>query len=118
MPLFRRPWPQALALSGAAGLAVAGLGTVPGMGLPGAFVMLLAEPVFGLLAAGPRLYPRDAAWPFALLLTWLVGALVPVAWMATRRWRGVARAAIFLLLWALSAMLGAVAFYWWGIAGR
>lgn len=117
MPATRRPWYQALALSFCAGLALAGLGTVPGMGLPGALVMLPATPFIAMLAEGGNMFPRDSAWPFMIGLTWLLGGLLPVAWMASRRWQGVARAVAFLLVWTALAMLGAVVLYWWGIVG-
>lgn len=94
----RRPWPHALAISVAAGLAVALLGTTPLMGLPGAFLLILADPFLRRLSRGDNLFPRDSAWPFALALTWLLGALLPVAWLSTRRWSGAARGPAFLLL--------------------
>lgn len=117
MPVTRRPWYQALALSICAGLAVAGLGTVPGMGLPGALVLLPATPFLAMLAEGHDLFPRDSAWPFMIGLTWMLGALLPPAWMATRRWRGWARGLAFLLVWMALATVGAVALYRWGIVG-
>lgn len=113
----RRPWTEALGISILAGLAVAGLGTAPGMGIPGALVLLPAEPFIAMLAEGPNLFPRDSAWPFALGLTWMLGALLPLAWMATRRWSGAVRGLAFLLLWTALATAGAVAMYWWGIVG-
>lgn len=115
--LIRRPGGQALGLSIGAGAAVAALGTAPLMGIPGALVLIPAEPFIRMLATGDNLFPRDSAWPFALGLTWMLGALLPVAWMATRRWRGAWRAAAFLALWTALATLGAVALYWWGIVG-
>lgn len=117
MPVQRRSWIAALALSTGAGLLVAGLGTAPGMGIPGALVLVPATPFLAMLAEGNNLFPRDSAWPFALALTWMLGALLPVAWMPTRRWQGVWRAVAFLALWTLLATLGAVALYWWGIVG-
>ncbi len=114
---LRRPWQQALALSVAAGVGVAGLGTVPLMGIPGALALIPAEPFLRMMASGNNLFPRDSAWPFALGMTWLLGALLPLAWMATRRWRGFGRAAAFLLLWTLLSTVGAAALYWWGIVG-
>jgi len=116
MPI-RRHWTAALALSAAAGLAVAGLGTVPLMGLPGAALLLPAGPFLALLAEGPNMFPRDSAWPFVLGLTWLLGAVLPVAWMATRRWHGLPRAVAFLSLWIVLGTLGAVLLYWYGIVG-
>ena len=117
MSIRRRPWAEALVLSIGAGVLVAGLGTVPGMGIPGALVLIPATPFLAMLAEGDNLFPRDTAWPFALALTWMLGALLPLAWMLTRRWQGMGRAVAFPALWTAMATLGAVAFYRWGIVG-
>jgi len=104
----RHPWPAALALFILAGALVGGLGTVPGMGLPGAIAIMPATPIPLLLSGGADPCPRDSAWGFAIIMTWAVGALLPVAWMVTRRWHGLLRGLSYALIWPGMASLGAL----------
>ena len=81
-----------------------------GLGLPGALVMVPAARLIAMMAEGDNLSPRASAWPFMLFLTWLLGTLLPVAWMASRRGHGPARAVTFRMIWWVQATL-----YRWGI---
>src|SRR5262249_28587278 len=74
------PWPPRRRLSGGARVlllaaALAGLGVVPLLGLPGAFILTVSLPVFGL--SDGDLHP-DSAWPIAILISllWPVGLLL------------------------------------------
>lgn len=72
-----RFWRAAL-LSVAAGAALSFFGLFPFVGLPGALSLPLAEPfVRGLY--GTSEFPRDSAWPWAILTTVALGPVVPAA---------------------------------------
>jgi len=116
----RRPWWRSALLSCLAGLALAGFGTVPGMGLPGALALVPAAPLILLLWGGTdaQMFPNDSAWPFAILTTWALGPLVPAAWLATRAlglsgWR---RALAVTAALAIGGAAVALAIYAWGVA--
>lgn len=78
-------WKSAL-FSTLAGAALAVFGNVPGMGIPGALMMIPATPLILLLhgLSPEQMFPRDSAWPFMILLTLALGPLVPLCWLATR----------------------------------
>ncbi len=80
-------WRRSAVLSSLAGGALSLLGTLLALGMPGAFVLLLAGPLISAIygVGETNLFPADAAWPFVLLLTLLMGPLVPVLWRWTRR---------------------------------
>jgi hypothetical protein len=111
-------WRSAL-LSLLAGAALSGLGTVPGMGLPGGLTLITAGPLILLIWGGTdaQMFPQDSAWPFAIFVTWCLGPLVPIAWLGTRAlgmagWRrGLAVAAILIG----GGTLAAIGVYAWGI---
>jgi hypothetical protein len=84
----KRPlWKSAL-FSFLAGAALAVFGNIPGMGLPGALLMVPATPLILLLygLSPAQMFPQDSAWPFMILLTLAMGPLVPLCWLATRFW--------------------------------
>jgi hypothetical protein len=117
----RRFWRSAL-LSTLAGAAVSGLGTIPGMGLPGALALVPASPFILAIWGGPEevLFPRDSAWPYAIMTTLALGPLVPAVWLGTRAlglsgWRRAAAVAAGMLA---GATLVALAVYAWGVAPR
>ena len=76
-----------------------------GLGLPGALVIVPAALLIAMMAEGDNLSPRASAWPFMLFLTWLLGTLLPVAWMASRRGHHRARAIAFMMIWWVQATL-------------
>lgn len=115
-----RAWWRPALLSTLAGLALAGLGTVPGMGLPGALVAAPALPLIQALwgVSDAAMFPRDSAWPFFLVVTWALGPLVPLAWLGTRAlglrgWRRALAVAAALLMGGAAA---SVLVYAWGVA--
>jgi hypothetical protein len=109
--MTRRSWPIALLIASGAGLAVAALGTIPFMGLPGALALAPIWPVLHLLAGGGDPFPRDSAWPFAIINTWFTGAVLPLAWMATRPLRGWVRGLAFTAAWVVLAALASLSLY-------
>jgi len=78
------------------------------MGLPGAIAIMPATPIPLLLSGGADPYPRYSTWGFAIIMTWAVGALLPVAWMGIRRWHGLLRGLSYALIWPGMASLGAL----------
>jgi hypothetical protein len=71
-PLPRRRWWGLLIALGVA-LAVTVGGVIPLLGLPGAFIFVLATPMLALVF-GPGVHeaiPPDASWPLAIILTLL-----------------------------------------------
>lgn len=109
------PTRRALLVSSAAGLALALLGNMLLMGIPGAMTLIPAEPILRLIW-GRADFPRDSAWPWAIITTFALGPVVPAAWMATRRWRGWRRAVAFAAAFTLGATAVAVATYAVGVA--
>ena len=105
-------WRAALG-SVATGLAVALVGTVAGLGLPGALVAALAMPLIAAFWPAEDPFPADSGGPFVILLTLLLGALVPVLWLATRamRLRGWRRAIVVALGLPLGGIVLAVLLY-------
>ncbi len=116
MPI-RRTRRQAFALSIGAALLFAGLGTFPLLGAPGFLALEVVNPILAMMAPGSDLFPRDTLWPFALGVTWLLGALIPLCWMLTRPLYGAARGLAFVVSWAALAVAGTLSMYWFGIAG-
>ncbi|TCH98681.1 hypothetical protein EJV46_08895 [Roseococcus sp. SYP-B2431] len=87
-------WGRSALLSSLSGAALAILGVMLGLGLPGALALSIAAPaisaIHGVGSAG--MFPQDSAWPLAILVTFLMGPLVPAVWLGTRalrlsRWR-------------------------------
>lgn len=109
------PARRALLASSAAGLALALLGNVPLMGIPGALALVPAEPILHAIW-GRADFPRDSAWPWAIVTTLCLGPVVPAAWMTTRRWRGWRHALLFAGAFTLGATAVAVATYAFGVA--
>jgi hypothetical protein len=79
-------WGRSALLSSLAGAAFAILGVMLGLGLPGAAAVSLVAPVisaiYGVSSGG--MFPRDSGWPFAIMVTFLMGPLVPASWLGTR----------------------------------
>ena len=109
------PARRALLVSVAAGLALSVLGNLPLMGIPGALALIPAEPVLRAIW-GRADFPRDSAWPWAIMTTFALGPVVPLAWMGTRRWRGWRHALAFAVAFTLGATAVAVATYAYGVA--
>jgi hypothetical protein len=117
MPARPPLWRSAL-VSVLVGLAVAGLGTVPGMGLPGAFAHIPAIPLISWIwgVSDAAMFPRDSAWPYMIMLTWCLGPLIPLAWLSTSAlsgWRRALAVGAILVVGGTGAALGP---YAWGIA--
>jgi hypothetical protein len=109
------PFGRAALRSTLAGIALAILGNIPLMGLPGALLTIPATPIIVLLygTAPEAMFPHDSAWPFFILLTLLAGPCVPAAWLAARAlglagWR---RWAAFVAGFVALGTVGAIALY-------
>jgi hypothetical protein len=84
------------------------------MGLPGALLAAPALWISGLFVDIPaNPFPRDSAWPYALIVSLLWGLAVPPVWLATRAMglRGIRRAAIVTLGVAAIGIAIATALY-------
>jgi hypothetical protein len=106
---------RALLISCAAGLSLSLLGNVPLMGIPGALTLVPAEPLIHAIW-GRADFPGDSAWPWAIMTTFALGPVVPLAWMSTRRLRGWRHALAFAAAFILGATAVGVATYAFGVA--
>lgn len=114
------PWWRPALWSSLAGAALAILGIVPGLGLPGALALAPAAPLISAIWGMPaeHMFPQDSAWPFAIIVTLLLGPLVPALWLATRglRLSGLRRALAMTAGMALGGVLTALLAYALGVA--
>jgi len=67
-----------------AGAIWSGLGSVPGMGLPGAILSVPAVPLAVAIWGASDPFPGDSAWGFFILVTLASGPLIPLLWLGTR----------------------------------
>lgn len=114
------PWWRSVLWSSLAGAGLAILGIAPGMGLPGALALAPAAPVISAVWGVPaeHMFPQDSAWPFAIIVTFLLGPLVPALWLATGALRlsGLRRALAMMAGMALGGVLMALLAYALGVA--
>jgi hypothetical protein len=109
------PFRRAALLSLAGGAALSVLGNVPLMGLPGALALVPAEPILRALH-GSAEFPRDSAWPWAIVTTLALGPVVPLAVLLPWRLGGRRHALAALALFAAGSTAVAVATYSLGVA--
>lgn len=93
------------------GIALSVGGNLPLMGIPGALALMPVEGLIASLWGVPPggMFPRDSAWPYAIMTTLALGPVVPFAVLLPWRLRGwpyrLAAAALFVAGAALVAVL-------------